>query len=258
MIIDTIANQQRLSTIHPIEKFIFAIGCLLTTVTLRDVGLSLLIFFIMSMIIIIVMDIHILLYLKLLSLPLLFILTSIISILFTFSLEPYSGEDLIWSGEIGPIFIFILFTNFEVAIELFLISIGSVTCIYFFILSTPVHELLFVLSRLRLPKELIDLISITYRFLFMLMETAIQMYYAQSTRLGHRSFRISLRSFSILIPNLFIQTLKKRTEMQQAIDSRGADELILSFTYEGKVNKKHLFFLFFFFIILFSGKVFFE
>jgi len=63
--------------------------------------------------------------------------------------------------------------------------------------------------------------TILYRFIFVLLETAGTIYTAQESRLGYGSRRATLRSASLLGSQLFINAFQRSRRLQIALDSRG-------------------------------------
>ena len=60
-----------------------------------------------------------------------------------------------------------------------------------------------------IPKILTELMYITYRYLFILIEIQHQIKIAAISRLGYCDIKTSLKTFSSCIANLFILSLKK-------------------------------------------------
>lgn len=85
LLIDKYAYLNKLASVHPLEKMIFSLGLLLITLIMRDERLSLITFFVMSAFIIVGAKIPLTYYFKLLLLPGFFLLTSLVSILLSFT-----------------------------------------------------------------------------------------------------------------------------------------------------------------------------
>ncbi|UUV27428.1 hypothetical protein [Lysinibacillus sp. FN11] len=85
LLIDKYAYLNKLAAVHPLEKMIFSLGLLLITLIMRDERLSLITFFVMSAFIILGAKIPLTYYGKLLLLPGFFLLTSLVSILLSFT-----------------------------------------------------------------------------------------------------------------------------------------------------------------------------
>lgn len=109
------------------------------------------------------------------------------------------------------------------AAEVFLKALAGMSAMYMMALSTPVNELVLVLKKLHLPKLLLELMNLIYRYIFILFEAAGQMQTAAKSRLGYRNFRRSLTSFAGIAGNLFLIALKKANAYYDALLSRGYD-----------------------------------
>jgi len=100
---------------------------------------------------------------------------------------------------------------------------GGMCSLYFIALTTPMTEVFDILRRIRMPPVLIDLAMLTYRFIFILIEEAGQIYRSQVMRLGYGRFRESIRSFSMLAGALFIRTWESGEALVLAMDARCYD-----------------------------------
>lgn len=84
------------------------------------------------------------------------------------------------------------------------------SALYMMSLATPVSELVLVLQRLHLPRLLVELMNLIYRYIFILIDVSEQMQIAAKARLGCHSFRQSCKSFAQIAGNLFLVSLKKQ------------------------------------------------
>ncbi len=100
---------------------------------------------------------------------------------------------------------------------------GGMCSLYFIALTTPMTEVFDILRRLRVPAVFIDLTMLIYRFIFILIEEAGQIYRSQVMRLGYGRFRESVQSFGMLAGALFIRTWESGEAMMLAMDARCYD-----------------------------------
>ncbi|MGB9928136.1 MAG: cobalt ECF transporter T component CbiQ [Methanosarcina sp.] len=158
------------------------------------------------------------LYLKLLLVPASFAITGVAVIAF------FSG-----TGE--PVFSF-EFLGYQFAIEadgleLALLvlsrSLSGMCCLYFLALTTPMIELFAILKASRLPESLIELSMLIYRYIFVFLEMALSIKYAQTVRLGYSSFRRSINSMGMLASTLFIRSWEQGDKLFLAMNSRCYD-----------------------------------
>ena len=121
--------------------------------------------------------------------------------------------------------------------------LSSISCLYFLTLTTPVQAILQVLRKLKVPQLLIEITEITYRFIFVFLETALKIYQAQNSRLGYRTFKLWLHSLGLLISSLFITVFQRAKELTIAMDSRGyAGEILYldeHYQYSAKLAHYH-------------------
>jgi cobalt/nickel transport system permease protein len=83
---------------------------------------------------------------------------------------------------------------------------------------------MWVLRKIKLPVLFIELVGLTYRFIFVLINKMQEIYLAQSNRLGYQNLQICMTSCAQLIVSLFIKSIQSAKELQIAMESRGGDE----------------------------------
>jgi cobalt/nickel transport system permease protein len=190
-------------------------------------------------------------YVKLLFVPFVFLMTSLVAILF--SIAPIYQEDLevLWKAQIGLWQIYISPYSVQQSYELATTILASVTCLYFLILSTPLHQLIWVLKKVKLPTVFVELMGITYRFIFVLLEKMNEIYIAQSSRLGYQNYRSWFSSVAQLIVSLFVKSMHSAKELQIAIDSRGGDEHLYDVELSMGYNRGNFVIIFISFVTLF-------
>jgi cobalt/nickel transport system permease protein len=82
-------------------------------------------------------------------------------------------------------------------------------------------ELLILLRRLGLPVAVADLMSLTYRFLFLFTETLHTMTLAQASRLGYGTLRQTYRSLALLTVSFFGRVLDRVRRLETGLAARG-------------------------------------
>ncbi|MED4927779.1 energy-coupling factor transporter transmembrane component T [Bacillus smithii] len=75
----------------------------------------------------------------------------------------------------------------------------------------------------------IELITLTYRFIFVIMEESINIYQSQSSRLGYITIRQGMKSLVLLISVLFLKVFERTKQLSIAMNSRGYGDEILFF-----------------------------
>jgi cobalt/nickel transport system permease protein len=158
------------------------------------------------------------LYLKLLLAPLGFALTGVIVIAFFSG----SGQEILSFELIGYPFS-IKADGLELALLVLSRSLSGICCLYFLSLTTPMIELFAVLRASRLPESFIELSMLIYRYIFVFLDMALSIKYAQTVRLGYTNFRRSLTSMGMLVSTLFIRSWEQGDKLLLAMDSRCYD-----------------------------------
>ena len=88
-------------------------------------------------------------------------------------------------------------------------------------MNTPVTDLTMALEKLHVPRLLVELMELIYRFIFVLAETAEHIHTAQDSRLGYQGFRRSVSSLGMLSSMVFLRAWRKAERIYTALESRG-------------------------------------
>jgi cobalt/nickel transport system permease protein len=102
--------------------------------------------------------------------------------------------------------------------------IKSNICVFTLLLltwTTPFHEILQVLRRLRLPPVMLTTLALMCRYLPVLGEESRRMQRARSSRTFSSSRRLAWRSRSVIIGQLFIRSAERAERIYLAMCSRG-------------------------------------
>jgi len=229
--IDKYAYSSRLRRTDPIQKLVFAIMTLAVCIWAARNIISIIVILIMGGMTVRRGGIPLRFLLKILLVPMSFLIISI----FTIAVNISENKELLLAAiPVSGIWIGFSAAGLKDSLQLFLKTMGAVSCLYFLALSTPMVDLLVALRRLRMPKILVELMGLVYRFIFVLLETANTIYNAQKCRLGYSSLSGSYRSMGVMVSMLFIRSYKKSDAIYTALEARGYDgELnVLAETYE--------------------------
>lgn len=159
-------------------------------------------------------------FLKLMLVPAFFLVIGVLTIGINVSANK---EVFLFSFHVFGRFIGVSQASIQKALHLFSKALGAVSCLYFLSLSTPMVDLLAALRKLKVPKLLLELMGLIYRFIFVLLETADTMFTAQNSRLGYSNLSSSYRSLAVLASTLFIRAYKRSDELYTALEARGYD-----------------------------------
>ncbi|RBW67875.1 cobalt ECF transporter T component CbiQ [Bacillus taeanensis] len=243
--IDDYAYSSVLKDVHPVEKVGFAFAFLLFTIITKNMFIAFITFFVMSITIVLAAKISLVQYIKFLFLPSFFLFSSVIAIIV--SIAPVNSviTDAIWNIEMGAWQIYISLSNLKQAYHLSATVIASVSCLYFLILTTPLNQLIWILQKVKLPTLFIELVALTYRFIFVLLDKMHEIYLAQSSRLGYKNYRVWIISAAQLIVSLFIKSIQSAKEVQIAIESRSGGEGLYEIELNLNYNRLHCATIFF-------------
>lgn len=158
-------------------------------------------------------------YLRLLRIPLVFILLSVAAVIINISDREFAGLCI----RLGDVYVGIAGQGPAQAAQLSVTALGAVSCLYFLALSTPVTDILYVLTKLRCPALLLELMLLIYRFIFVLLEMAHELGNAQKSRLGNRNLAVYIRSTGHLMAVLFLLSFQKSSRLYDAMESRCYD-----------------------------------
>lgn len=223
LLIDKYAYMNKLASVHPLEKMALSLGLLLLSLIMRDEQISLITYIVMSAFIIFGAKIPFTYYAKLLLLPGFFLLSSLVSIVISVAPISSSIPSHIWSYDIYAWTIFVGTASLATAQQLFFIVLGSISCLYFLILTTSVQSICYVLRKWRLPALFVELVELTYRFIFIFLDSMQKIHLAQQARLGYRTPLQWLRSVSMLIAALFAEMFQRSRELNNAMQARGGE-----------------------------------
>ncbi|MDV0447163.1 Energy-coupling factor transporter transmembrane protein EcfT [Methanosarcinaceae archaeon Ag5] len=156
-------------------------------------------------------------YFKLFAALLGFALISCIILLF-FS----TGEDspVLWSIDILWWTFSITTASLNQAVLVFSRTINGLACIFFLSMTTPMLEMFSYFKRVSFLDVFIELAMLIYRYIFVFLETAINIQSSQKMRFGYKGFKNSIRSLGMLVGTLFVQTLEQGDKLYLSMNSR--------------------------------------
>ncbi|MCE5214144.1 MAG: cobalt ECF transporter T component CbiQ [Methanobacterium sp.] len=125
--------------------------------------------------------------------------------------------------ELGIFNLAVTSDGFNLGLLVFTRMLGGFTCLAFLALTTPMNEFFTVLEHIKIPKIVIELSMLMYRYIFVFLDEARNMYHSQETRLGYSSIKKSIKSMGMLGSNLFIRTWLKGEHAYIAMESRCYD-----------------------------------
>lgn len=215
-LLDSIAQESAFRQIHPGTKLLLGLGTLLICLLSPSPLVPLLSGVVLSLVLIIPARVSPIVYGELLLGPAIFTVISIVVLLFLLG-----GGPVVWQFSPVP---GITLTVTEGAIRqstLVLCRVfGCSVALFFIVLTTPMTDLFNVMKRARVPIELIDLMMIIYRYIFIVYDQANEIWQAQVMRLGYSRPGEAIRSFSTLCGMLFITSWNAGEDLVRAMDCR--------------------------------------
>ncbi|MEG0662111.1 MAG: cobalt ECF transporter T component CbiQ, partial [Anaerovoracaceae bacterium] len=207
IMIDKLAYSSEIRQMNTGIKAALALGPLLICVAVRTGTVALIVLLAMSFLTVRYSNVSLLKYLKLMTGPLVFLLLSTIAIACDFT-----REGILVTGH-----------SLMTAALLVLVSLASVSCLYFLTLTTPVLDLIGLLKSLHCPWLVVELMLLIYRFIFILLEIAAGITVAQNCRLGNKDLKTSISSMGKMLAQLLIIAFYKSEQMFNAMEARCYD-----------------------------------
>lgn len=217
LLIDKYAYTNKLTDKNPYIKAIFSILFLILSLTIENRIFQISIITIMSITIISTSKMGISEYLKLLSIPLIFMIMSILAIIISISTEK---TYMLTYFTVGSTYIGISKFGLMNALRILSRSIACLTCVYFLMLTTPFNQLIKVFKKLHIPDNVIEIAMLIYRFIFIFLEEVQEIYKSQEMKLGYMGMRNSYNSLGLLLNMLYKRMMKRYEDMSIALDMK--------------------------------------
>lgn len=249
--IEQFVYSNKLRNTHPIERVLFALVTMALALLIKSWQVHLLIIFSMYFLLVFKAKIKSRVVIKLLMLPLGFLLIGVLTIAIQISAQnlPYLFSISLFNYNFG-----ITENSLQIAFNTMTVSLSAVSCLYFMALTTPMVELLYVFQLFKLPNVIIELMSLIYRLIFVFIDTAFNIYYAQQARYGHSSFKKSITSFALLFANLWGKAFFKSKNLLHSLESRGFEGNLKVLSPKYTFSKRNItLFVFVDLIIIFSA-----
>ncbi|TRX70226.1 energy-coupling factor transporter transmembrane component T [Carboxylicivirga sp. M1479] len=133
----------------------------------------------------------------------------------------HKNIDAWWQIECFGLWWSITYNSFWYALQLACRAVNSILFIQLLSVNISLAEAITTARKLKVPNSLLELVLLSYRYLFVLKETAHVVRLAQNQRLGYISFRNSLRSTGLLLSMVFIKSLRFSMQNFQSMQVRG-------------------------------------
>ena len=239
IVIDKLCYQSGLRHVNAGEKFAFAMITLLLCVVSRSIACACIVLAATGILTVWKGGIPVFRYLKLMTVPLAFLLLGTLAIIIDVS---KTRQDFL-ALPLGDWYVGVTFSSFFYALQLIGTALAAVSCLYFLSFTTPMPDILEVLRKLRCPGLLIELMLLIYRFIFVLLDTAQAISISQNCRLGNKDYRTSLKSFGMLGSVLMLRAVSRSNRLYEAMEARCYDGRIQVLSESNPPKKKVVFWI---------------
>lgn len=186
------------------------------SVGFRSPSSAMLILIIMAILTLFCSRISLTYYIKIMAIPLGFLILGTIAIIINTSDVPIG----LFFVEVGSKFLVITKSSLIEGGTLILVSLASVSCLYFLTLTTPMLDILYVLKKVGCPSIIIELMMLIYRFIFVVLDMAGTITTSQRCRLGNKNFKTELNSMGQMLAVVLMRSLNKTNMLFDAMESR--------------------------------------
>ncbi len=123
------------------------------------------------------------------------------------------------------------------ALHLICNAFASVSALLLLGMTTPIAKIVSVCRSIRLPKVVIELMVLIYRYLILLSSTLGHMQAAAKTRLGYLNLRTTMKSAKLIAAQLIILAFEKASANFDAMEARCYEGDICFLTREERMGK---------------------
>ena len=175
-------------------------------------------------------------YLSILAIPITFILLSTFTVAIDFSKQPIGQYNL----NLGFCYIFTSQEKLKKMVLLILKVFAAISALQMMTLSTPSSEIIYVLRNAHIPKIIVELMSLIYRYIFILMDVCTKMKNSAKSRQGYCDFKTSCYTFGSIASNMLIISLKKANAYYDAMEARCYDGELVFLEEDKRVEIIHI------------------
>ena len=222
--IDALAYSSRMRSWNAGYKVLLATICLILCIAFNNIYVSIAVILMMGYLTVVIGELEFDHYISMMTIPIVFMVVGAITIAIGYSLKPIGEYNL---HVFGLFYIYWSRKSLLMAAVLILKAFGAVSCLYMMTLTTPLTELVSVLRKVHLPKLIVELMNMIYRYIFIMLDTYGRLKNSAESRLGYCDFKTSCYSFGQIASNLFIVSLKKANAYYNALEAR---------CYDGELN----------------------
>lgn len=234
--IDFYAYASKIRCWNPTFKVVFSFLTLLLCIGLNNPFVSMAVIIGMAFLTVVKGGLPLSAYLSVLMIPLTFILMGTIAIGVDFSSQPAGQFNLF----LGFGYVFTSVGKLQEMAFLMLKVFGAISAMIMMTLSTPSAEIIGVLRRAHVPKLIIELMNLIYRYIFILLDVFNNMRNSADSRQGYGDFKTSCYTFGSVASNMLVVSMKKANAYYTAMEARGYEGELVFLEDEKKHQVSHL------------------
>lgn len=226
LIIDRFAYTNRLSGANPYIKVLLSVLLIFISIINSNVYAALAIAAGVMTLTVFYAGIPAAAYMKMVIPPFIYLLISILTIILVFgSSRNIPDADYIYMKVFNHAGLFMGITKASIknGFIIGLRSVCGIVSMYFLILTTPCTQQIKVMKKIRIPAVFIELYVLTYRFIAVFFEEAIQIHSAQKMKFGYINYRNSMKSLAILVKILYIRMMIRFKDMESILEIKHFD-----------------------------------
>lgn len=227
-------------------KLLFALSAIITVIISESIMAALYTFIFMGIVNIYIAKLSIKEYLHAIKIPAFFILAGSIAVGIGVSKEVQG----ICCLDVGFVYLYFTKESLKEMLSVVLKAFGAVSAMYLVTLSTPAGEIVTAFKKLHFPGIFIEIMYLVYRYIFILFDEVHKMRNAGLARLGYSSFTVSCKSFSMMLGNLLIVSLRNSRVYYDAMEARCYNGCLEFYTEKKKCTKLQLSVIGAYFILL--------
>lgn len=213
-------------------KVLFAMATLFMVIGFNQIEVSLFVAATMGVLTIAVGKLPWKVYMHYMTIPLAFMVISGLMIAMEFARQPVGD----WNLNLQICYICLTEESLHTSMQVFFKALAGVSSLYMMAFSTPMSELILVLQKIHLPRLIVELMHLIYRYIFILLDVANEMQTAAKARLGYCNLKQGFQTFAMVAGNLFLTALRKANAYYDAMVARGYDGKLEFLTEEHPVR----------------------
>ena len=213
-------------------KVSFSVLTLILCIVLDNPYVSVVVIIAMAYLTIVKGELPVTEYLSILAIPIGFILLGTFTIAIDFSKQPMGQYNLY----LGFCYVFTSQAKLKKVVFLILKVFAAISALQMMTLSTPSSEIIYVLRKAHVPKLIVELMSLIYRYIFILMDVYTKMKNSAESRQGYCDFKTSCYTFGSIASNMLVISLKKANAYYDAMEARCYDGDLIFLEEDKKVE----------------------